>query len=369
MFQAPPLTDASRVPPSRRPSTAAPGTPFPRQLPGRPLQRVHRRRVQRSARRRSRCAAARWADDRSGRRPRLRQQQHPAALHEGDDDSTQSPAGTWIRYSLVASCRPRRRRPSTSSPSQPSGWSTRAVPPASPAAPRCKRAPCGLPARRPLRGARRRQAETDPGHVAAFVFYAANQPTPPTSTLNYGPGQTRANNAVTALASDSSGLVAVRLGFERHGAAHHRRGGLLSVSGAEPCRRARGGGEYPLAGDRRRYLGPRPQRPPIAGTSRGDLGLAGPGAKLWPSWYPNSHRVRIVNGPRPERALGRASAGGLSAWRSTPRSRNSSVRTAGLDGAGRRRARLSRVAAVPCWRRLPRAYRRDAAGQPASAAW
>jgi uncharacterized protein YndB with AHSA1/START domain len=27
-------------------------------------------------------------------------------------------------------------------------------------------------------------------------------------------------------------------------------------------------------------------------------------AELWPRWYPNSHRVRIVNGPRPDLALG-----------------------------------------------------------------
>ncbi len=50
---------------------------------------------------------------------------------------------------------------------------------------------------------------TSPGFV---TLYAANQPTPATSTLNYAAGQTRANNAVTALASDASGLVAVRLG-------------------------------------------------------------------------------------------------------------------------------------------------------------
>jgi uncharacterized protein YndB with AHSA1/START domain len=27
-------------------------------------------------------------------------------------------------------------------------------------------------------------------------------------------------------------------------------------------------------------------------------------AELWPRWYPNSHRVRIVNGPRPDLAPG-----------------------------------------------------------------
>jgi len=51
------------------------------------------------------------------------------------------------------------------------------------------------------------------GTSQGFVtVYAANQPTPVTSTLNYAAGQTRANNAVTAVASDTSGLVAVRLG-------------------------------------------------------------------------------------------------------------------------------------------------------------
>src|SRR5258708_10806810 len=44
---------------------------------------------------------------------------------------------------------------------------------------------------------------TSPGFV---TVYAANQPTPATSTLNYAAGQTRANNAVAALASDTSGL-------------------------------------------------------------------------------------------------------------------------------------------------------------------
>jgi len=44
------------------------------------------------------------------------------------------------------------------------------------------------------------------------TIYAANQPAPATSTLNYAAGQTRANNAVTALASDTSGLAAVLLG-------------------------------------------------------------------------------------------------------------------------------------------------------------
>jgi hypothetical protein len=49
---------------------------------------------------------------------------------------------------------------------------------------------------------------TTPGVV---TIYQANQLPPATTTLVYAAGQTRANNAVTALASDTSGLAAVRL--------------------------------------------------------------------------------------------------------------------------------------------------------------
>ena len=44
------------------------------------------------------------------------------------------------------------------------------------------------------------------GHI---TIYPANQPLPPSSTLNFNAGQTRANNAVIPLATDSSGTVKV----------------------------------------------------------------------------------------------------------------------------------------------------------------
>jgi len=56
---------------------------------------------------------------------------------------------------------------------------------------------------------------TQPSGGGHLTLYPANLPLPGTSTLNYGAGQTRANNAIVPLASDGSGglrAVAVVVG-------------------------------------------------------------------------------------------------------------------------------------------------------------
>jgi hypothetical protein len=46
--------------------------------------------------------------------------------------------------------------------------------------------------------------------LGSLRFWATGTPVPATSTINFSAGQTRANNAMLALAPDSSGRVSVR---------------------------------------------------------------------------------------------------------------------------------------------------------------
>ncbi|HEX5761240.1 MAG TPA: hypothetical protein VF121_18800 [Thermoanaerobaculia bacterium] len=52
---------------------------------------------------------------------------------------------------------------------------------------------------------------TQPGAGGHLTLHPAGQALPGTSTLNFGPGQTRANNAVLPLAADGSGGLAAHL--------------------------------------------------------------------------------------------------------------------------------------------------------------
>lgn len=51
---------------------------------------------------------------------------------------------------------------------------------------------------------------TLPASDGDLRFYPGNAPVPPTSTINFRPGQTRANNAMLRLATDGTGAVGVR---------------------------------------------------------------------------------------------------------------------------------------------------------------
>jgi uncharacterized repeat protein (TIGR01451 family) len=55
-------------------------------------------------------------------------------------------------------------------------------------------------------------AVTGAGTTGYMQLYAANQATPPTSTLSFKGGQTRANNAIVGVATDGSGTIKVRNG-------------------------------------------------------------------------------------------------------------------------------------------------------------
>jgi PKD repeat protein len=59
------------------------------------------------------------------------------------------------------------------------------------------------------------------------VLYPGNYPEPPTSTVAFAPGRSRANNAVIALASDGSGLVTAKAVVPDGGTVHL----ILDVSG------------------------------------------------------------------------------------------------------------------------------------------
>ena len=55
-------------------------------------------------------------------------------------------------------------------------------------------------------------AVTGAGTTGYLVLYAANQAPPPTSTLSFKGGQTRANNAIVGVATDGSGTIKVHNG-------------------------------------------------------------------------------------------------------------------------------------------------------------
>lgn len=65
---------------------------------------------------------------------------------------------------------------------------------------------------------------TTPGNVA---IYPGNYPRPPVSTLNFSPGQTRANSAILGLASDASGTLAANAFLLAGGKVHL----IVDVSG------------------------------------------------------------------------------------------------------------------------------------------
>ena len=50
----------------------------------------------------------------------------------------------------------------------------------------------------------------DPTNSGFVSLYPGNYPIPSTSTLNFGPGQTRTNNAILPLSSDGSGTLAAQ---------------------------------------------------------------------------------------------------------------------------------------------------------------
>jgi len=50
-----------------------------------------------------------------------------------------------------------------------------------------------------------------PGAAGYLTLYAGDAPAPPAvSTVNFSPGQTRASNAVVAVATDGTGTIRVR---------------------------------------------------------------------------------------------------------------------------------------------------------------
>jgi hypothetical protein len=138
--------------------------------------------------------------------------------HEGDDDSN-AIAGWYVdSVSLVASCQMAPPPPlqfytvtpcrmvDTRGPTGPTGG-----PALQPVSVRTFQLAglCGVPAGAKALALNLTVTQgTKPGVV---TIYQPNQLPPGTSTLNYAAGQTRANNAVTALATDTSGLAAVHL--------------------------------------------------------------------------------------------------------------------------------------------------------------
>jgi hypothetical protein len=51
---------------------------------------------------------------------------------------------------------------------------------------------------------------TQPTALGHLTLFAGDQPPPPTSTINFAPGQTRANNAVVKVAGDGAGSFKIR---------------------------------------------------------------------------------------------------------------------------------------------------------------
>ncbi|MEA2690946.1 MAG: hypothetical protein QOJ16_333 [Acidobacteriota bacterium] len=67
---------------------------------------------------------------------------------------------------------------------------------------------CGIPAT--AKAVAVNVTVVDPTNSGFVSLYPGNYPVPSTSTLNFGPGQTRTNNAILPLSSDGSGTLAIQ---------------------------------------------------------------------------------------------------------------------------------------------------------------
>ncbi len=81
---------------------------------------------------------------------------------------------------------------------------------------------------------------TAPTAAGDLRFFATGTAVPPSTTINFGVNQTRANNAIIALSSDGTGRVDVEERRRRHGPRHRRRERVLPVGTGGPGPRGPG---------------------------------------------------------------------------------------------------------------------------------
>jgi hypothetical protein len=79
-------------------------------------------------------------------------------------------------------------------------------------------ASCGIPAS--ARAVAVNVTVVSPSTTGNVALYPGNYPRPPVSTINFAAGQTRANNAILALASDDTGSLAATASVGTNGTVH-----------------------------------------------------------------------------------------------------------------------------------------------------
>jgi hypothetical protein len=77
---------------------------------------------------------------------------------------------------------------------------------------------CGIPAT--AKSVAVNVTVTQPTGIGYLILWAGDAPVPSSSVINFGPGQTRSNNAILGLAANADGTLKVQPGISGGGTVH-----------------------------------------------------------------------------------------------------------------------------------------------------